>query len=375
MIIVELVNDSPITARGVRLPLRGGADPNLGEIVVRWLGRPDQVVMAVRDAALDILWPLEYVAPGSFIRLQLSEAVSASRAPARPTWLSNAEVRYELIQIPHAQEFENEHAIVESEPPPGESQYVEGAPPPTAMMTKSLGMPKAFRDPEVLRHQMFFRDLEANTLPDFFAHLLGPIGGGVESALRIAALQRMLKRFDGSLRYRLGIGVKVAHEFDEADTRHFADLLRKVIERHFCLDGDPSWVDWADFDHAVERFANGHLHDATGGWMDCEPEGARYFFFAEFAIACLECGINVAFWTRALASFVRTQEVFTVTYGRRTKDKPWLSFSSYDHRNRASFGPTYELARGLRAAYGFQDRDWLEQRATENARRAFPHQH
>jgi len=74
-------------------------------------------------------------------------------------------------------------------------------------------------------------------------------------------------------------------------------------------------INLASFGECFEQFANGELRAGGGGVG--EPNGAFYFLFAEFAFLCIDSGIDVADWTRALKAFVMTQEIFMHIYRPR----------------------------------------------------------
>ncbi len=72
--------------------------------------------------------------------------------------------------------------------------------------------------------------------------------------------------------------------------------------------------DWPAFQRAFEQFANGELRNPARGQGAGEPDGARQFFFAEFALLCIEFDVHKAFWGKAVTSLIKTQEIFVNVY-------------------------------------------------------------
>jgi hypothetical protein len=83
-------------------------------------------------------------------------------------------------------------------------------------------------------------------------------------------------------------------------------------------------IDFGSFQSAFERFANGELRDPSlpGHRGFLEPNGGNYFLFAEFAFLCIDLSIEESVWTRALTTFVKTQEIFMHVYRERPKSPP-----------------------------------------------------
>lgn len=84
----------------------------------------------------------------------------------------------------------------------------------------------------------------------------------------------------------------------------------KIFEKYFLLH---DLFDVSLFSNAFELFSNGELR-ISGDLPNCEPDGAHYFLFAEFAIACIEKQIDENFWKTILKPYVMTQEYFMSAY-------------------------------------------------------------
>jgi hypothetical protein len=83
-------------------------------------------------------------------------------------------------------------------------------------------------------------------------------------------------------------------------------------------------IDFTSFQSCFERFANGELRDPSlsGHVGFGEPNGGNYFLFAEFAFLCIELKLDEAVWTKALRTFVKTQEIFMHIYREKAVSPP-----------------------------------------------------
>lgn len=100
---------------------------------------------------------------------------------------------------------------------------------------------------------------------------------------------------------------------DPDDTRLVSGVLRKRTEQQFYnvyTTGGANRVLKAFADFA----AGGLRHESLPGVWTCEPDGPYYFFFAEFAWAALDWGVDEEFWLPILHGLISTQLLYVHAY-------------------------------------------------------------
>lgn len=152
--------------------------------------------------------------------------------------------------------------------------------------------------------------------------------------------------------------------------------------REFFPDGSGG-INLTDFQISFEEFANGELRDPSVPGKR-EPNGGFFFLFAEFALLCVDSGIEESTWTRLLRVFVNAQEIFMHVYRPAPHRTPppagaalpatgpaLRSLDNYSDSNFNRTGQsTVDRKRALRAKYAPMKKDALRRAAAENMRRA-----
>ncbi|MBL8858093.1 MAG: hypothetical protein JNL28_06300 [Planctomycetes bacterium] len=104
-----------------------------------------------------------------------------------------------------------------------------------------------------------------------------------------------------------------------APSKRFARPLRDVsmfvqtlILTHLVDADQKSLVDWAFTRFAVESLAVSHPEPCRHALLRSHgaPDGEAFFRFAELALACIEQGVHVDFWTTHLETLVRTAHIY-----------------------------------------------------------------
>lgn len=168
--------------------------------------------------------------------------------------------------------------------------------------------------------------------------------------------------------------------------------------REYFSDG-AGGIDFEAIDRCFMRFANGELRSPRASEQVLgvgEPNGGYFFLFAEFALLCIDSGIETALWTRALRSFAAAQEVFMHVYRPAPTSPPPMvgaavpacppgaatprrSVDAYDNGNFKSLGASATVGAGqsdaarksaLRARYQAVDLAGLKHLIRANLQRA-----
>ncbi len=271
-------------------------DRELGEVVsvrVGWLGSPDRVRRHVEGNVLTVEWPDEIVSENQFIDLHVRVASGHPRPIARE-WIECRADRSAVWNLTDPIPFEG---------PPTWVRLDEDEP--------TLQSPGRIK-----RYRRFFDEFEINTNVDLYAlddfRTYTDRVDDHERNYRAAAVRNALLDLDARLRARLGAKPQPLR-LAGGHVEHLAMLQLRVIEGHFRNGaGD---FDSDDFEAAVEAFANGELMRRSLP-LNCEPDGHRFFFFAEYAFLALESGAGPAErWKEIVPAWVRSTEVFRITYG------------------------------------------------------------
>jgi outer membrane protein OmpA-like peptidoglycan-associated protein len=161
--------------------------------------------------------------------------------------------------------------------------------------------------------------------------------------------------------------------------------------------GSAGGIDFDPIHNCFMRFANGELRSPVADEQTLgvgEPNGGFFFLFAEFALLCIDSGIDAALWTRALRSFAAAQEVFMHVYRPAPTSPPPavgaalpacppaaappLTFDDYDNSNFTSLGGSPTVGAGqsnaarktaLRARYDAVDLTGLKHLIRANMQR------
>ena len=136
--------------------------------------------------------------------------------------------------------------------------------------------------------------------------------------------KRLLARVDAALEPTPAVpsSLTLPTTADRAAAKRLSDAQLLLFRESF-PDGTGD-IDFASFQSAFERFANGELRDPSlpGHQGFLEPNGGNYFLFAEFAFLCVDLKIDESVWARALRTFVKTQEIFMHVYREGAKSPP-----------------------------------------------------
>ena len=184
----------------------------------------------------------------------------------------------------------------------------------------------------------FFLDLDCRTsLIPAVREVCGlgpmPFDASGTDALLVALTDRVFERGSAFLARREPVFAPIE---DPQLVRDYSGLQVEIFRRHFgdlCLRAGRR-----RFGAAFECFANGALQVPDGesplpGYINCEPDSAFYYFFAEFAFMALEVGTKKRTWKHALNALVRTQEIYATAYrpypGNPCGNNPQLAFDNY----------------------------------------------
>lgn len=102
-----------------------------------------------------------------------------------------------------------------------------------------------------------------------------------------------------------------------------------------------------------------------------EPDGAAFFYWAEFAFVAAGCGVHKDPWKKILPVLLRAERIFTLTYGRPVEGRvpPETTFMSYKPCTYRRLDPS--AIEGI-SFDNLETYEQLDGAATECARLAFP---
>jgi hypothetical protein len=108
-----------------------------------------------------------------------------------------------------------------------------------------------------------------------------------------------------------------------------------------------------------------------GEFLDFEPDGPAFFFWAEFAFLASYAGFESDTWKQILPFLLRSERIFALCYGQPENGSISAGKKFADY-NPEDFGPIHpcdasQITRTLASRF-----DELEREATECARFAFP---
>lgn len=125
---------------------------------------------------------------------------------------------------------------------------------------------------------------------------------------------------------------------------------------------DKNGLDYDCIQKCFEMFANGELRTGPG---KREPNGAFFFFFAEFATLAIDHGNKPGVWKKLLETFVKCQEIFIEVY------PPTVGGNRVFRRGRNFGGKKEQVGekkkKKLRKKYDGMDEEKLREKHKENA--------
>lgn len=149
------------------------------------------------------------------------------------------------------------------------------------------------------------------------------------------------------------------------EVQYLSEIQRPIFERNH---GTPPEIE--SVAESFEVFANGEIR-FIGGVSNAEPDSAYEFSFAEFALTCVQFGVDAQFWGNLAPAIAMSQEIFMQVY-RPTSSEPF-GYRDYRASNfSADRQVTSEFKEALRGSYLGMTPDQVARRVGENALTAFP---
>ena len=148
---------------------------------------------------------------------------------------------------------------------------------------------------------------------------------------------------------------------------YLSALQKPIFEKYYIESGDVEGLTDAFF-----SFSNGELR-LSGHGTNAEPDSAHEFFFAEWALAAIENGIDPDFWKKLFPIFVMSQEIYMKAYEPTDVVPPNYHFEHYEIDNFSiskQVNPSFKI--NLKKRYYKKTHDWVLLQFSENCYKAFP---
>jgi hypothetical protein len=174
------------------------------------------------------------------------------------------------------------------------------------------------RDPDVRRIRNFFNMYDVMAFPPLFEHdaSVSEREKGWRTAAILAMQQLLMYRVAARAAFALLALGRPAEGLPLSDAPAILKLSAMQLGCYRAHLMGKRGIDLPLARKAFEMFANGELRiPTTRAWQwNCEPDGAPFLCFAEFAFMAIEAGVDAEEWSQLLPGLVAVQPIWARCY-------------------------------------------------------------